>query len=246
MDLKEWLLRECGIVLDVEGVGGVELADRLERALAMAGFVVEDQLPLLMEATRYAVDRDFYRACLERVDDIRQLQQRRSTLLASWHTDCHNRGAEKHTFVPAGDVVAKRFNALWDVTDDNADLVDDMVRRLAAEGYILLAGDAARDLRQGLGYYRRDEDRARLRAPVRWLRRYNTLHYWVNRLTGGDTPLCAAPGGIDGKWVVAAELFADRQGHAILTKSIRHGVVGSSQQRHFLDTVVPRRISFPA
>ena len=86
------------------------------------------------------------------------------------------------------------------------------------------------------------EDPARLRRPVRWLRRQNALHYWVDLLTLGDDPLCGVADPTGGKWVTAASLFSDAAGRAFSNQQLEHGIVASDTQRRWLENVVPRKI----
>ncbi len=239
--LKEWILKECGVDLSDVAADGVGLADAFAHALDAAGFSIDEQLPLILEATLQGGGTDFVEACLDRIERIETLQRRRAEALARFNAHCQNGGGRQRTAAPAADVAIHRFMALWPVTDEHADVVDDMLRRLADEGFLLLDDGALRDLRQGLGYYRRGEDTLRLRRPVRWLDGKNTLHYWVCQLTRRVDPLCGCTGAVDRKWLIAASLFADRDGHAYRKEQIQHGEVSSPARRRWLDDVVPMR-----
>ena len=138
-----------------------------------------------------------------------------------------------------------RFVAAWPIKNglrnEVFDIVDDMLLRMASAGYIDSSSDALLDLRQGLGYYRPGEDYVRLRAPVRWLRGQNALHWWLCALLGdhGAAPLIRVPVGGPGRWVTAASIFADRNGGAYVYSQLEHGRPSNDTQRSWLDATVP-------
>ena len=237
--LNDWLIERYGIDLGARAAcGGAALADALADALGAAGFVVDEQAPLLVEASRHAPDVDFAEACLDRARRIIALQDARRDVMARFAAKCQNGVPRKGSPPPPTGPVVKRFLPLWPLTDQSADIVNDMLVRLAAEGYLPHAADALRDLRQGLGYYRRGEDPWRERRPVVWLGGLNALHHWILLLLDDDHRLVAPPKGDRYKWDTAAALLLDRDGHPLTAARIHHGVVTPDEQQR-LSRCVP-------
>ena len=238
--LEQWLIERFGVSLDGSAVGGPALADAFGDALGAAGFDYDAQVGALLECAARGDDMAFAEACLDRAERIERLQQRRREALLRHRARCQSRGGEKRTYPPADTVAPLRFSPLWPATDEVADIVHDMLRRLVAEGYLPPDEAALRDLRQGLGYYRRGEDPWRLRRPVRWLGGMKALHFWIDLLATGDHPLIGIAPGAPPKWVTAASLFTDRQGRAVTNRRIEHGEVSSPGERQRIERTVPR------
>lgn len=240
MMLSQWLIERFGVDLGVDAaVGGESLADAFGASLGAAGFDLDSQVAALLECAGRGDDVDFAEACLLRAERIERLQQRRREALLRHRARCQSGVAEKPSYPPAAEVAALRFSPLWDATDEHAAIVDDMLRRLVAEGYLQPDADALRDLRQGLGYYRRGEDPWRLRRPVRWLGGMNALHLLVHLLTNGPHPLVGTAPGAPQKWVTAASLFTDSNGLALTNQRIHHGIVSPAERRR-IERCVPR------
>ena len=239
MSLRQWLIKEYAIDLHVDdAVGGAALADALAHALERADLPLDEQRELLLAVPAHTGSLDLCEACMLRAERIEALQARRREALLRWQAQCQNGVAKKRSREPAADVALYRFRPLWDETDESADIVDDMLRRMAAEGCLLLADGSLRDLRQGLGYCRRGEDPHRLRRPVRWLRGENVLHEWVQLLTERDDALCGVVDSSKGKWITAASLLCHANGTAYKNTQIHHGEV-KPEVRRWLDSLVP-------
>ena len=244
MSLEKWLIERYDLHLEApQGASGVPLADALCSALAAAGFDFDSQAALLLEASERHADIAFAEACLDRVERIEALQARRREALQRHQARCQAGVGRRQPKAPAPEVAVHRFVPLWPASDQSADLVDDMLRRLASEGFILLEEWTLRDLRQGLGYYRRGEDPYRLRRPARWLAGMNALHFWVELMMDEEHALISVADGSAKKWVTAASLFTDRQGHAVTNGRIEHGEVESAALRRRIERCVPKLIS---
>lgn len=237
--LIQWFIREYKVELPLAaGLRGAELAEAFADALGAAGFSFDEQQAILLEAPQHCIDLAFAEACTARVERIEALQRRRAEALQRFRVRCQDGVGRRGLRQPAAEVAVYRFVPLWGATDEHADIVDDMLRRLAAEGYFLATGDALRDLRQGLGYYRRGEDTLRLRHPVRWLGGLNALHWWINLMFADRCRLIGTATGRPKKWVTAASLFLDRDGHQVTYDRIEHGEVTPAEQQR-LRALVP-------
>lgn len=244
--LGKWLLQQHGITLDTAvGMSGDEIVDSLCHALAAAGFNFDDQKSVLLEAPDVYCDADFLRACVERVKLIERLQDERREALMRHLSRCRNGVAGRHAQPPAAEVAIHRFVPCWPLTDETFSIVDDMLWRMADAGYIETNADVLRHLRQGFGYYRPSEDPFAVRRPVRWLRGQNALHWWLCGLLGdrGANPLITVSEGGVGRWITAASIFADSNGHAYTNAQLEHGRPASDDQRRWLDSVIPLRPS---
>lgn len=244
MSLTEWLIHRHGVAFDAtDNLTGEELVGTLCRALAAAGFDFDAQKSILLEAPDIYSDTAFLEACVERVKLIERLQDERRAALERHLARCQGGVSRRQPRPQASEVARHRFVPCWPLTAESADIVDDMLGRMADAGYLEPTADALRDLRQGMGYYRAAEDPYRLRRPVRWLRSQNALHWWLCGLLGdrGGTPLIAVAEGGVGRWVTAASLFADRDGRAFTYAQLEHGHPSSADQRRWLDATLPLR-----
>ena len=250
MTLRDWLIQRCNLTLDTAvGLSGEALVDALCSLLAAAGFNYDSQKGILLEATDIYCDTAFFEACINRVKLIEHLQDERREALQRHLARCQNGGARTRERIPAAETAVYRFAPAWPLTDESADIVDDMLQRMADAVYIEPATDALRDLRQSFGYYRTGEDPGRLRRPVRWLGKQNALHYWLCGLLGDRDapPLIAVTNGANDRWVTAASIFADRDGHAFTYNRLEHGNPADSRLREWLDSTLPLRpCSVPA
>ena len=239
MSLRQWLINDYAIDLHVDdAVGGAALADALACAMEHADLSLDEQRELLLAVPAHTGSLDLCEACMLRAERIENLQARRREHLLRWQAQCQNGVSKKRSREPAAEVALYRFNPLWDETDETADIVDDMLLRMASEGCLLLVDGALRDLRQGLGYYRRGEDTHRLRRPVRWLRGENVLHVWVQLLTERDDAMCGVVDSSKGKWITAASLLCHADGSGYKNSQIHHGEV-KPEVRRWLEGLVP-------
>lgn len=239
--LKEWLL-QYGLKLDTPAdMTGEGLVDALSRCLTAAHFDFDEQKNILLQAPDYYCDTAFFEACISKVKLIERLQDERRAVLERHLARCRNGVSARRVPVPASEVARLRFVAAWPLKGEVFDIVDDMLLTMARAGYIESTPEALRDLRQGLGYYRPAEDTVRLRAPVRWLRKQNALHWWISGLLGkrNGSPLIREAEGGAGCWVTAASLFADADGHAYTYDQLEHGRPSSDTQRQWLDSTIP-------
>lgn len=244
MTLRDWLIQRYNLTLDTTGdISGEALVTALCRMLAAAGFDFDSQKSVLLEAPSIYCDTDFLEACINQVNRIERLQSERCAALERHLARCHNGGGKRRARIPAAEAAVYRFAPTWPLTNESADIVEDMLTLMADAGYIEPSADALRDLRQGFGYYRPGEDSGRLRRPVRWLGKQNALHYWICALLGDhDTlPLITVTEGGAGRWVTAASIFLDRRGNAFTYDQLEHGNPSDSRQREWLDSTVPLR-----
>lgn len=247
MELSDWLKQRCGLDIQDAGEGGAALAAALYALLVAAGYDYAQQKELLLEAADRRHDLAFGNACLDRIADIQAFERRRAAMQVKKVVKCHSGVAKNKQWGTGAEYAELRFCAARPVDDDTCDLVDDMLRALAAAGYLETRADLLADLRQGLGYYRSSEDPCRPRRTVRWLRGQNLLHAWIAAMLGGRSPLIRVGEGAAGCWVTAASLFVDRQGKAFTYSRLEHGVVRNEEQLRWLRRIIPAPPSqFPA
>lgn len=243
--LRDWLIAQ-GLTFDFsDNMSGEELVNSLSRSLTAANFDFDEQRNILLQAPDHYRDAEFLDACIARADYIGRLQNKRRELIERHLSECKNGVSGKRVRMPAAEVARLRFAAAWPLRDEVFDIVDDMILNMAKHGYLESTPSALVDLRQGFGYYRPDEDPVRLRAPVRWLRNQNALHWWISALMGARNkcPLIKVDEGGAGCWVTAASIFADCDGHAYTNEQLEHGRPSSQTQRDWLDSTVPLRKS---
>lgn len=245
--LTQWLIDEFGVVFAPADGGpkGVPLADAMLQALVDAGLDYDRQRAVLHAAPTVLHDHRFGRRCLELCDEIGAFQR----LLAATPAPAAaaRTTARRHSAViardrrpPAKPFAELRFVASRPAADDVCTVVSDFCRRLVAEGYVRQRPDAERDLRQGLGYYRRGEDPLRQRQTLVWLHRQNELRHLFIRLLDDPAPLCLEPDSPDGRWQVCADLFCDRDGRRLYNNNLDHGELHDERRRRRLDALVPR------
>lgn len=241
MSLKEWMNAEYGMSVDLAGVSeGAPLAQALYRALVSAGADYSTQKRILYDASGHFHDLSFGSACLDLVADIEAFERRRGEVRIAPLRKCHSGVSKNKDWAPGAEYAELRFAAARPVADDLLDAVDDMVRRLIGEGYVESRSEVLRDLRQGLGYYRPDEDVVRRRRTVKWLRGQNALHCWIVAMLSGRSPLIRVGDGAPGCWVTAASLFVDRHGRAFTNERLEHGILRNALQRQWLESIVPK------
>lgn len=241
MSLNEWLINQFGIsLMDCGGIAGAQLADAMCHALGEKGVDYGRQADALLEACNLYTDVEFGEECMLLVERLERLQRHRRDALERNKAQCQNGGAGRREWPVAGEVAMMRFRPLRETDDMMANIVDDMLRKLVAAGYIESNAEALRDLRQGLGYYRSGEDPFRMRRPVRWLQGQNTLHYWLCLLLEGERPLIGVVSNTKGRWVTAASLFTDSKGRAFTSDRLEHGKVSRREERQLLESTVPR------
>lgn len=241
MSLKEWLKADYGVDFHADpGMGGDAQAAALFRTLEAAGLDYGLQRAILLEAGDRHQVLSFGTACLDRVDAIDAYLARRAATAEKEVRRCHPRVSKNKDWAAGAEYADLRFAAARTVDEDSVAVVEEMVRRLAAEGYVELHPDVVRDLRQGLGYYRAGEDPVRRRHTVRWLRGLNALHFWIDALLGGREPLIRVADGAPGCWVTAASLFVDVHGCALTNQRLEHGILRNDLQRQWLLSIIPR------
>lgn len=241
ISLTEWIKTVYGTEVRLTGGAcGAQLAGELYRSLVDAGFDYQAQKRILYDACGILHDLAFGNACLDFIASIEDFEQRRGTLKVKPVRNCHSGVPKNKDWAPGAEYAEHRFAAARTVSDDLLDALDDMVDRMVGEGYVESRPDIRRDLRQGLGYYRPDEDIVRRRRTVKWLRGQNALHYWIASMLGGRDPLIRVADGAPGCWVTAASLFIDRNGRAFTHARLEHGLLRNEHQRQWFDSLVPR------
>lgn len=241
MLLTEWLKTVYGLTFSpCDGLRGGPLAEALCRTMEDAGFDYGMQRAVLFDAADRQHDLSFSNACLDHAEAIDAYHARRAALVNREVRKCRSGVVKNKDWAAGAEYAELRFAAARTISDDLLDAVDDMCRRMAAEGYVEVQSDVVRDLRQGLGYYRQGEDPVRRRHTVRWLRGQNALHCWIAAMLGGREPLIRVADGAPGCWVTAANLFVDRQGRAFTNERLEHGVVRNKEQERWLSSLVPR------
>ena len=246
MLLAEWLKTAYGVMFSPsDGLRGGPLAEALCRTMEDAGLDYGTQRAVLFDAADRQHDLSFSNACLDHAEAIDAYLIRRASLVNREVRKCRSGVVKNKDWAAGAEYAELRFAAARTASDDLLDAVDDMCRRMAAEGYVELHSDVVRDLRQGLGYYRPGEDPMRRRHTVRWLRGQNALHCWIAAMLGGREPLIRVADGAPGCWVTAASLFVDRQGRAFTNERLEHGVVHNKVQEQWLLAVVPRTPKCP-
>ena len=238
--LVESIKRYCGIELEaVPDQDGCALAEAFYRALVEQGKDYAEQRHLLLVACDHVFDTDFGNACLDRVARIDAFRQRRAEVVDREVAKRYS-GVPKNKDWAAGEAYANlRFAPARTVTEHLILAVEDMIGLLVQENYLEPHGDLLRDLRQGLGYYRPDEDPLRRRRTARWLKGQNALHVWVAAMLGGREPLIRVADGAPGCWVTAASLFIDRQGRAFTYSRLEHGRLSNEKQEAWLRGIIP-------
>ena len=245
--LRQWLIDEYGVELDAsaEALGGADLAAAVQQALVRARLGFDRQRAVLRAAAERQADVVFGNACLDAVDAIAAFQRR----LADTPVPDSPSPSRRHSAVtarsarpPAPPFAELRFLAAAPDAPELADILDDFARRLVAQGYVENRPDIVRDLRQGLGYYRRGEDPLRLRRTIRWLRPQNQLSHLVRCLLDAQAPICRVPDGNAGRWQVTADIFADRAGRTFENRNFDHARLGDGPARRALEALVPVRV----
>ena len=235
--IKECLGVDFG---DLDGQGGGVLAERYFRVLADQNLAFEEQRSNLLRATYRIHDLDFVRACLDRIDQIDAVVKRRAAVEDKPVRKCRSGVAKNKDWPPRALYADLRFEAARTKSPELLDAIDDMLKRLAAEGYFESYDGVVRDLRQGLGYYRPGEDVLRRRRTVRWLRRNNTLHVWIYAMVGGRHPLIRPQSRANGCWKTAASMFVDEKGCAYTYGRLEHGILKNAEQERWLHALVPK------
>lgn len=241
MSLIEWLQKSYGIDIDADGIlEGEALAAALYRRLVAAGMDYGEQRHLLLQASDRCCDPCFGTACLDQVERINAFLARRATYDDRPVRNCHSGVTKNKQWAAGAEYAELRFVAARKVDEDSVAAVEGMNRQLVAAGYIEAVDYVVRDLRQGLGYLLPGEDPVRRRRTVRWLRGLNALHFWVEAMLGGREPLIRAAGGAQGCWKTAADLFLDKEGHALTNQRLEHGLLRNEEQRRQLLSLIPR------
>lgn len=240
MSLTESIKKYCGVDLVVaSGQGGAALAEDFYRALVADGKDYAEQRHLLLVAADHVFDLDFGNACLDRVAALDAFRERRAAVVDR-EVAKRLSGVPKNKDWATGEAFATlRFAPARKATDELLGAVEDMVGTLVKENYLEAADNLLLDLRQGLGYYRTDEDPLRRRRTARWLKGQNALHCWVAAMLGGREPLIRVAPGAPGCWVTAASLFIDRQGKAFTYSRLEHGRLKNEEQKQWLRDLVP-------
>ncbi|MGX8712888.1 MAG: hypothetical protein ACSW8I_04275 [bacterium] len=246
MSLTEWIKTDYGLAVDLpDACEGVPLAQTLYRALVAAGADYSTQKRLLYEASGRLHDLAFGTTCLDLIADIDAFERRRGDLRVAPVRKCHSGVHKNKDWQPGAEYAELRFSAARHPDSDLLDAVDDMLRLLIGEGYVESRPDVLRDLRQGLGYYRPDEDILRRRRTVKWLRGQNALHCWIVAMLSGRSPLIRVGDGAPGCWVTAASLFVDRHSRAFTYARLEHGVLRNALQRQWIEALVPKSPQSP-
>ncbi len=246
METTEWIQQRYGLDLGADGTAtGAALEQALYRALVAARCDYALQKEILYEASGHHHDLAFGQACLDRIDNIVRFEQRRAALQVRKTRRCHSGVAKNKDWAPGAEYADRRFQPARTPTGELCTLLDDMAARLVERNYIEARPDVARDLRQGLGYYRRGEDIFRRRRTVKWLKGQNALHCWVAAALDPADPLSRVGEGRDGCWVVAADLFLDRHGRAFTYSRLEHGVMRDRAELEWLRRTIPRSPSDP-
>lgn len=240
MTFAEWIVQRLGSDTEPLRGGGADLAAALSDVLVERGYDYGQQKELLYEATGLLHDLDFGNACLDRIAAIEAYEQRRAAVRVKTLVKCRSGVMKNKQWGAGAEYASLRFAAARPVDETLCDLVDDMLKRLVADGYLEVRQDLVRDLRQGLGYYRDGEDVFRPRRTARWLRGQNVLHVWVVLMKGGRDPLIRVERSGAGCWEIAASLFVDRMGKAFTNSRLEHGKVESEEELRYLRSLVPR------
>lgn len=246
MKLDEWLHTRYGLALGgFDTADGAALEQRLYRAMVEAGFGYMLQREVLYEASGRHADLLFGQACLDRIDAIARFEDRRRAVSVRKTRQCHSGVSKNKDWAPGAETAELRFQAARTLDGDLMDAIDDMVMRLVDRGYLEARPDIARDLRQGLGYYRPTEDPVRPRRTAKWLKGQNALHCWVAALLAPPDPLCRVGEGALGCWVTAASIFIDRHGRAFTYDRLEHGVMRNTDELGWLVRSIPRSATLP-
>ena len=241
MYLIDWLKRDYDIELDVSCFqDGAALATELCRALVDTGRDYAEQRHILLQSTDRHPDLAFGTVCLDQIDRIDAFRRRRAGIDDKPVRKCHSGVSKNKQWNAGAEYADMRFVAVREVNGDSAAAVEEMIRRMVAEGCIEARDDVVRDLRQGLGFILPGEDPVRRRRTVRWLRGLNALHFWVEAMLNGREPLIRPAGGAQGCWKTAASLFVDKDGRALTNQRLEHGILRNEEQRRWLLNVIPR------
>jgi hypothetical protein len=240
MTLTEWIQERYGLNVPLpSGLRGVPLAEALCSALVDAGADYGQQKAVLVDCARRRHDLDFGNACLDLKERIETFERRLEDAQVAKVGKCHSAVVKNKDWPAAKAYADYRFVAARPLSDELFDGIDSMAERLLAEGYIELREEVVVDLRQGLGYYRPDEDPVRRRRTIRWLKGQNALHVWVKYMLDVTPPLIRKSPGPEGCWDIAASLFCDRNGRAFTNSRLEHGVVKDEHQSRWLRSVIP-------
>lgn len=239
--MRDRIKQICGFDFEADGAAdGADLERRLYQALVAAGLDYALQKEILFDASGLHHDLAFGQACLDRIDAIDRFLLRRGALHHKKTRRCDNGVRKNKDWAPGADSAELRFQPARTPSDDLCRALDDMALRLVERGYIEARPDIARDLRQGLGYYRRGEDPLRQRRTVKWLKGQNALHCWVAAILHPEDPLCRVGEGNPGCWVTTASLFIDRHGRAFTYSRLEHGVMRNGDELRWLQRTIPR------
>ena len=246
MSLIDWLLGDHKKPFEPEeNLSGEEVAASFFKTLTNRAIPFDDQIPIIFDAANSYPDIAFCQQCMDHIQKILNYQKQRNKLQHEYNAKCVSGGFRKSVRTPAVDTVHLRFAAQWKPVDDFIPAIEDMLGEMAKSGYIESSREAITDLRQGFGYYRKDEDTCRPRSPVRWLRAQNALHYWMCLLLDkkhNPYPIIGVPPGNPGCWVTTAAIFSDRNGNAFTYDRLEHGRLTDTEQIKFLTRNVPRRM----
>ena len=244
MSLAEWLMESHGVDFDPTGADSLQpslMAQRLYDALVEAGKDYSEQKAILRQSCLHHCHYAFANACIDIIGEIDSMLQRLEGVPLEPVVEKRYSGVRRNKSWPAGKVYAEyRFSAARPLQAEVIDSVDDMVCRMARDGYLEPRPELITDLRQGLGYYLPTEDPLRRRRTVKWLRGQNLLHCYVSYLLGGADPLVRLAPGSPGCWIVAASLFIDRNGCAFTNQRLEHGTVSDANQLQTLRAFIPR------
>lgn len=239
MSLKESIEEYCKVNMDhYTGQKGSALAGWFFDALLDENPPFGEQCRRIKEAREHIHNLEFCQACDNRIREIGAYLKQHPDA-GGGGKGCHSGVTKNKDWPPGKEYAFLRFDPAREVSAELVDAVEDMIRAVARRNFFRCHDYTVCDLRQGLGYYRPDEDATRFRRTVCWMGDNNALHEWIDAMQTGRQPLIK-PQGRNGCWETAASMFVDRNGSAFTFQRLQRGYRKNEEIKRWFRSVVPR------